>query len=191
MSAEQSVAEPRNLAELVSRAAARHPDKAALVAGGRTVSWGELDALVSALASSLVARGLPAGSRVGLLLPNSIEFAVAYFGVLRAGLVALPLNTAYTATELGYQLSDSGASLVFASGPFAELVSSVEVVVTGSEAWESLLASSSGGAASGGAARAGAEDTAVLLYTSGTSGRPKGAMLTHRALLANLAQLSR
>src|SRR5207302_1396114 len=117
------------------------------------------------------------------LLPNGIEFAVAYFGVLRAGLVALPLNTAYTATEIGYQLADSGASLVLTSGSLAELAagSSVDVSSVDECVADEPLAGPLGGA----------EDTAVLLYTSGTSGRPKGAMLTHRALLANLAQLSR
>jgi long-chain acyl-CoA synthetase len=183
--------DPRNVSDLVSRAAARHPAKPALVAGSRTVTWGELDGAVSALAAGLLARGLAAGDRVGLLLPNGIEFATAYFGVLRAGLVALPLNTAYTAAEIGYQLSDSGASLVLASDALAELAagSPAEVVAVGSDAWSALV-SSAGGAESV-AARGGAEDTAVLLYTSGTSGRPKGAMLTHRALLANLAQLAR
>jgi len=175
--------EPRNVSDLVSLAAARHPDKPALVHGARTVSWAELERLVASLAAGLVARGLPAGERVGLLLPNGIEFAIAYFGVLRAGLVALPLNTAYTAPEIGYQLGDSGAALVFASGSLAELAagSSVEVVTVESVTADDPLADS----------RAGAEDIAVLLYTSGTSGRPKGAMLTHRALLANLAQLAR
>lgn len=181
------MADPRNVSELVSRAAARHADKPALVAGARTVTWGEFESLVAAIGGGLVARGLAPGERVGLLLPNGVEFAAAYFGVLRAGLVALPLNTAYTAVEIGYQLADSGVSLVLASEPLAALAaeSSVEVVVAGSPAWSSLL----DGAGLDGP-RGGAEDTAVLLYTSGTSGRPKGAMLTHRALLANLAQLS-
>lgn len=181
------MAEPRNVSELVSRAAARHPDKPALVAGARTVTWLELEGQVAAVAGGLVARGLAAGERVGLLLPNGIEFAAAYFGVLRAGLVALPLNTAYTASEIGYQLGDAGVSVVLASEALAGLAAeaSVEVVVVGSEAWSSLLS-----AEPLGEVRGGAEDTAVLLYTSGTSGRPKGAMLTHRALLANLAQLS-
>jgi len=180
------MAEPRNVSELVSRAAARHPDKAALVAGSRTVNWGEFEGLVAALAGGLVARGLAPGERVGLLLPNGIEFATAYFGVLRAGLVALPLNTAYTAPEIGYQIADAGVSLVVASESLAGLAaeSSADVVVVGSEDWSSLLA------ADAVEPRGGAEDTAVLLYTSGTSGRPKGAMLSHRALLANLAQLA-
>jgi long-chain acyl-CoA synthetase len=95
---------------------------------------------------------------------NTADFAVTYFGVLRAGRVAVPLNPAYTDDERGYALSDAGVSLVvestLADGPVAPLPASVS-----------------------------AEDVAVLLYTSGTSGRPKGAMLTHRALAANHAQL--
>jgi long-chain acyl-CoA synthetase len=189
MTVADAVAEPRNVSELVSRAATRHADKPALVDGARTVTWGELERSVAAFAAGLAARGLPAGERVGLLLPNGIEFAVAYFGVLRAGLVALPLNTAYTAAEIGYQLVDSGASLVLAADSLAGLAAepSVEVVIAGTEEWTALLATDPASVQP----RGGAEDTAVLLYTSGTSGRPKGAMLTHRALLANLAQLTR
>src|SRR5438105_4664911 len=106
MSAADRVAEPRNVSDLVSRAAARHPDKPALVAGARAISWGELESAVASLAGGLAARDLRDGDRVGLLLPNGVDFAVAYFGVLRAGLVALPLNTAYTASEIGYQLDN-------------------------------------------------------------------------------------
>jgi long-chain acyl-CoA synthetase len=182
-----SAQEPRNLADLVARAAADQPDKAALLAGARSITWRELDAAVSALADGLAARGLAPGDRVGLLLPNGIEFATAYFGVLRAGLVALPLNTAYTAQEIGYQLADSGAALVVTSAGHTDLVDGVPTVVVGAEDWTALLETEAGP----GGRSAGAEDLAVLLYTSGTSGRPKGAMLTHRALLANLAQLAR
>jgi long-chain acyl-CoA synthetase len=189
MTGGKCVADVRNVSELVSRAASRHPDKSALVAGSRTVTWGELETAVATLAAGLVARGLQPGDRVGLLQPNGIDFAVAYFGVLRAGFVALPLNTAYTANEIGYQLSDSGAALVIASGSHAHLAapSEVEVVTVGTDAWTALNAA---GGESLAKARGGAEDTAVLLYTSGTSGRPKGAMLSHRALLANLSQLA-
>src|SRR5689334_3737314 len=103
---------PRNLADLVARAAAAQPGKPALIDGDRRLTWGEFEQAVDRFAAGVAARSLSPGARVGLLLPNSIEFAVAYFGVLRAGLVALPLNTAYTADELGYQLADSSAALV-------------------------------------------------------------------------------
>ena len=175
----------RNLADVVRRAAERAPDREALVAGSRTLSWAELDRAVDGLAAALAARGLNAGDRVGLLLANSIEFVVGYFGVLRAGLVALPLNTAYTESELRYQIEDAGARLVIADEARAHVTRDVEAVVAGAAEWDAMTQSPPGDGST-----AGAEDLAVLLYTSGTTGRPKGAMLSHRALLANLGQLA-
>jgi long-chain acyl-CoA synthetase len=176
-----------NVADLVTRAAATAPERAALVAASETVTWAELAGRVDRLAAGLRARGLDAGARVGLLLPNSIEFAVAYFGVLRAGLVAVPLNTGYTAAELGLQLDDAAAALVVTTEEHAALVESLPTVIVGTPDWTALAESDAAAAGAG----AGDEDLAVLLYTSGTTGRPKGAMLSHRALLANLDQLSR
>ncbi len=178
-----------NVADLVARAAAASPDKAALVFHGQSTTWAELDTLVSATARGLRARGLETGDRVALVLGNTPDFAAAYFGTLRAGLVALPLNTGYTADELRHALSDSGASVVLAGASMAEVAraaAEVPVVVTGSEEHVALVVDRSPYAPEGAG-----EDLAVLLYTSGTSGRPKGAMLTHRALLANLEQASR
>ena len=175
----------RNLADLVRSAAAATPDKPALVGADRSVTWAELDREVGALAGALRARGLGAGDRVGILLPNSIAFATTYFAVLRAGLVALPLNTAYTEPELQHQLADSSASLVVTDDGHRELLDGTTLVV-GSDGWRESLAHEPFADSS-----TGSEDLAVLLYTSGTTGRPKGAMLSHRALLANLEQLSR
>ena len=196
MSASTSPPQPvsgplRNLADVVRRAAERTPEAEALVAGGRALSWAELDRAVDGFAAGLAARGLQPGDRVGLLLANSIEFVVGYFGILRAGLVALPLNTAYTAGELAYQLDDAGARLVIADEARGHLTGDVETVVAGSAQWEEMTqwdAMTQASPAEGSVA--GAEDLAVLLYTSGTTGRPKGAMLSHRALLANLGQLA-
>jgi long-chain acyl-CoA synthetase len=176
----------RNLADLVRSAAAASPDKPALVGAARSVSWAELDREVDALAGSLCTRGLSQGDRVGILLPNSVEFATTYFAVLRAGLVALPLNTAYTAPELQHQLTDAGASLVVTDEKHRELLGGTTTLVVGGEEWQAALTHD---AFEGGST--GSEDLAVLLYTSGTTGIPKGAMLSHRALLANLEQLSR
>src|SRR3954463_5293711 len=185
----------RNLADLVRSAAAASPDKPALVSADRSVSWAELDREVDALAGALGNQGLgdhglgnhglSQGDRVGILLPNSLEFATTYFAVLRAGLVALPLNTAYTAPELQHQLTDAGASLVVTDEAHAGLLDGTILVVAGEE-WRAALTHD---AFKGGST--GSEDLAVLLYTSGTTGSPKGAMLSHRALLANLEQLSR
>jgi long-chain acyl-CoA synthetase len=175
----------RNLADLVRSAAAATPDKPALIGPERSVSWNELDHEVDALAGALRSRGLDSGDRVGILLPNSLAFATTYFAVLRAGLVALPLNTAYTAPELQHQLTDSGARLVVTDEAHRELLDLTTLVV-GDDEWRDALAHEAFEGAS-----TGSEDLAVLLYTSGTTGRPKGAMLSHRALLANLEQLSR
>jgi long-chain acyl-CoA synthetase len=180
-------ADPRNLADLVARAAAGDPDKTALVHGDRTLTWAQLDATVDRVAAGLVEGGAVAGDRIGLLLANSIEFAVGYFAVLRAGLVALPLNTAFTADELQYQLQDAQARLVITDEAHRQLLGDVASVVVGTEQWQALTTTSAAPPHS----TVGAEDLAVLLYTSGTTGRPKGAMLSHRALLANLAQLTR
>ena len=178
-------AQARNLAELVRRAATTSPSKTALVCGARRVTWQELDRLVDRVATALLARGLEPGDRVGLLLPNSVEFATAYFAVLRAGLVALPLNTAYTADELVFQVTDAGAGLVITDG--GRTVGDVDVLHIDADGWNDAVARPADPVEH----VTGAEDLAVLLYTSGTTGRPKGAMLSHRALLANLDQLSR
>jgi long-chain acyl-CoA synthetase len=180
-----------NLAELVRAAATAHPDKPALVFHSEVTSWGELDRRVDGAARGLRALGLELGDRVALHLGNTPDFPVAYFGALRAGLVALPVNTGYTPAELAHVLGDSGARAVVTSGGGAQAVREADggvehVLVTGESSWSDLEADCSPYPAVGGG-----EDLAVLLYTSGTSGRPKGAMLTHRALLANLEQTGR
>jgi long-chain acyl-CoA synthetase len=151
------------------RAAGRsRPDGVALIAGETVLTWADLDSRVDAAAYRLVRMTDP-GDRVAIVLGNSIDFAVTYFGVLRAGLVAVPLNPGYTSDELGYVLADSGARLVLRDGyePPSLPPETVELPDTQSD------------------------QLAVLHYTSGTSGRPKGAMLTHGALAANHDQLDR
>ena len=149
----------------VREAARRRPDRVALIAGETTLTWADLDRRVDAAAGRVRALAPVGGARVAIVQGNTVDFAVTYFGVLRAGLVAVPLNPGYTADERAYALSDAGAALVV-DGPLPD----------------------------GPHTQAGppaASDLAVLLYTSGTSGRPKGAMLTHAALAANHAQLDR
>jgi long-chain acyl-CoA synthetase len=164
---------PRNVADLVRCAARRSPDKPALLSEAKQLSWRDLDQTVDRVAAGLLGRGLRAGDRVALVLGNSVEFVAAYFGVLRAGLVAVPVNPGYPAEEKRHQLEDSGAAL--AIGASAGAVASVEQVLGPPGEVE---------------AGSGGEDLALLMYTSGTSGRPRGAMLSHRALLANLEQMS-
>ncbi len=184
-----------NLADLVRAAAERSPDKAAFLSGATSTSWREVDAQVDAAAAALVDLGLQQGDRVGIRLPNTLEFPVAYFGVLRAGLVAVPLNPGCTAQELRWMLSDSGARAVVTDAAgrdvllsLAQELPGLERVLVTDASWDELLDAAAGRQIS---SPAGGEDLAVLLYTSGTSGRPKGAMLPHRALVANLDQTAR
>ena len=190
-----------NLADLVRAAAERTPAKAALLQADEQLSWAELDAGVSRVAEGLRRLGLVTGDRVALMLGNTPAFAQCYFGILRAGLVAVPVNTAYTPRELEHVLGDSGARAVVtaatAAAGLAELRTALpgleHVVVAegsrvppGTVALDAVVAGGSGGPV---ASTGGGEDLALLIYTSGTSGRPKGAMLSHRALLANLDQV--
>ena len=193
-----------DLAGLVRLAAGHGADRPAFVldtaaAGdpaGR-LTWGQLDAAVDDCARALQALGLQPGDRVGLVLGNTLDFPVCYFGVLRAGLVAVPANTGFTVAELTHVLTDSGARAVLAGPAAAQVVTDLQdaapalehVLVVGGPAGPGTF----GEPVAGGPvdAPAGGEATAVVLYTSGTSGRPRGAMLSHRALLASLEQTAR
>ncbi|MEH1167173.1 AMP-binding protein [Micromonospora sp. CPCC 205539] len=184
-----------NLADRVHRAALDHGDQAALYWRGRTISWSELDATVDAAAHGLNAAVPPTDPgdtppRVAIALPNTPDFVVGWLGALRAGLVAVPVNPGFTAPELRHVLADSGASVLIGTDRVRGLVAEVAAdlpaltAVHGTpptaDAPETPLR-----------ARRGGDDLAVLLYTSGTEGRPKGAMLPHRALLANQDQVDR
>ena len=152
-------------------------------------------------------RGRPAAARPDRRRPrsasacsNTPDFVVAYFGALRAGLVAVPLNTGYTADELRHALGDSGARALVAGRGTLTAAAEAAADLPGWSTCSSPAATPATGSscddvldASAGPVQAptGGEDLAVVLYTSGTSGRPRGAMLSHRALLANLDQGSR
>ncbi len=191
-----------NLADLVCAAAERAAGKTALLFGELALSWAELDQRVDRVAAGLQTLGLQAGDRVAVQLGNTPDFPAAYFGVLRAGLVAVPVNTGYTRPELQHVLGDSAARVLVTARAgaatglvlLADLDGLQHLVVAGAPAapagamtFEELLT----GGAERAATTAGGEDLAVVLYTSGTSGRPKGAMLSHRALLSNLDQCAR
>jgi long-chain acyl-CoA synthetase len=162
----------------VAAAAATRPDRPALITAEAVLSWSDVDARVSAAAGGVVARTAP-GDRVAIVLGNTLDFVAAYFGTLRAGRVAVPLNPGYTADELDYAFTDSGAALIVADGPGPGALRS----------WEARRVRHPPEAAVETLPQVKAGDLAVLLYTSGTSGRPKGAMLTHAALAANHDQL--
>jgi long-chain acyl-CoA synthetase len=189
-----------NVADLVRRAARRNPEHAALLHGPSRMSWAELDAAADRVAAALAALGLAAGDRIAIQLGNTLDFPIVYFGALRAGLAAVPTNTGYTEPELAYLLADSGATALVTSSVAtiealdrlrANAPALAHVVVaapSGPDGTVTLAALLAGAPAEPWQPATGGEDLAALIYTSGTSGRPRGAMLSHRALLANLDQ---
>ncbi len=103
-----------SLAGLVRAAARRDPGAPAVVAGNRRMTWAELDEAVDRVAAGYAGHGLHAGDRVAVQLPNGVDWLRAVLGALRAGLVVVPVNTAYTDPELEHVLTDSGAALLVA-----------------------------------------------------------------------------
>lgn len=178
-----------NLADLVARHAEQTPEAIALVQPRptrRTLTWAEFDQLVTGVAAGLAGHDLVAGQRVGLLGVNSIDFVVAYFAALRAGLVVVPINPQGTAIEVATILSDSGARVLLADPGAAGVVdSSVQVLPLTAAGLIDLAAHAEAPVSS----PRDRESLAGLLYTAGTSGDPKAVMLTHRALLAHLEHL--
>jgi long-chain acyl-CoA synthetase len=163
-------------------------DRPALRLGAATTTYRELDGASARVAGLLRERGLEPGDRVGVMLPNTPEFALVYYGVLRAGGVVVPMNPLLKAREVAYYLGDSGARLVFAWHGFADEASAgakraeAEALVVDPATFGEALASSRPARE---VAERADDDTAVILYTSGTTGRPKGAELTHANLARN------
>jgi long-chain acyl-CoA synthetase len=179
-----------NLALNLVEAAQMYPQRAAVRLGGLALTYTELDERSARVAGLLGARGVGPGSRVGLMLPNVAEFPVLYYGVLRVGAAVVPMNPLLKAREVEYYLGDSGAELIFAWEPVAgEAAKGAEAAGVGfvpvaTEAFDRLLGDQAPVTAMTSRAD---DDTAVILYTSGTTGRPKGAELTHANLARNAA----
>ena len=177
-----------NLAESLAHNAAAQPDRIALHLGDQTTSYRDLDEQSARVAGLLVARDVTPGMPVGIMLPNVPEFAAVYYGVLRAGAVVVPMNPLLKAREVAYYLGDSGAPVIFAwhvTAPEVEVgagEAGAEVILVDPATFPDLLATAT--PAPQVVDRA-ADDTAVILYTSGTTGRPKGAELTQENLIKN------
>ena len=191
------VERPASVPHMLEAAVAAKPDGEALVCGERRWSWRDVEREVAAAAIALAERGISQGDRVALLVGNRAEFVFALFAILRLGAIAVPLSTRYQTPEIAYALNDCGASLLIYEAdlasrlPAPEQVRSVRkhVIVggtvavpgDGAEPWQALTQAR--GAAPPKLGQE--EDTAIILYTSGTTGRPKGAMLTHLSLISS------
>jgi long-chain acyl-CoA synthetase len=189
-----------NVANLLRNAARRTPEATAIAHGPRPVrSYRELGRRAAGLASAFAARcGLRPGDRVVLAMRNRPDYVEALFGLWHAGLVAVPVNARLHAEEIGFILESSGARLCLADDALAGALATLPGIAGGAvrllgvETSEyAQLALAEGGAP----AEVAPDDAAWLFYTSGTTGRPKGATLTHRNLmvmaLAHLADIDR
>ncbi|MER7282642.1 long-chain fatty acid--CoA ligase [Dactylosporangium sp. NPDC000244] len=184
-----------NLALILREQAARNPDRLLLHSGADSWSYRAVDTASGRLAAALRRLGLRPGDRIAVQLPNVPEFVIAYFGALRAGLVMVPLSPQLTAHELRYHLIDSQARLIIThelsveqASEAARDIGDVPVHVVASDAapdgvahFDDLLT----GDDESDLHPTAPEDTAVLLYSSGTTGKPKGAELTHFQLFMN------
>jgi long-chain acyl-CoA synthetase len=180
-----------NLATLLTTTAAKHPERIAIRLDDIAVPYAGLDAASQRVAGLLREMGVEDGDRVGIMLPNTPHFPMAYYGALRLGAVVVPMNPLLSPREVAYYLDNSGAKVLLAWHDFA---ASAEGGAEQAEGDAQVLLVEPADIAQRVAAAPAIEevahkegdDTAVVLYTSGTTGRPKGAELTHHSIGSNV-----
>lgn len=195
-----------NLSTLLEDSARRHPDRDAVVLGTSRLDYATLDARANQVAGLLASRGIRPGDRVALSCPNLPAFPIVYYGILKAGAVVVPLNILLKGREVAYHLADSGAKAYvcfegtpelpmglegaagFADAPDCEhffVIGAAPGTPSSIEGVETLEHAVADQPTSFETVVTQATDTAVILYTSGTTGRPKGAELSHSNLVLN------
>ncbi|MEU9086560.1 long-chain fatty acid--CoA ligase [Streptomyces sp. NPDC048357] len=196
-----------NLASLLENSARTVPDRTAVVLGVQRPTYAELDTAARRVANLLHARGIGPGDKVAVSCPNLPWFPIVYYGILKAGAVVVPLNVLLKGREIAYHLADSEAKAYFCfeGGPdlpmgqegwsgFGEtpgcdaffLMTAAPTADSPIAGAETLTAALAGQSADFETVATEPGDTAVILYTSGTTGRPKGAELTHSNLMLNV-----
>ncbi len=178
-----------NLADNLATAAREHGDGVALKLDDVELTYHQLDGASAHVAGMLKAKGVGPGDRVGVMLPNVPYFPIVYYGILRLGAVVVPMNVLLKRREVGFYLADPGAKLVFAWHDFAEAAQTgaeeagAECLLVNPGDFERLVGEAEPIVE---VADRDPDDTAVILYTSGTTGKPKGAELTHANLTRNV-----
>jgi long-chain acyl-CoA synthetase len=179
----------RNLASIVTESAERDPEHLAIKLDDFELNYQLLNEASARVAGLLKSKGIEPGDRVGVMLPNVPHFPVVFYGALRAGAVVVPMNVLLKPREVGFYLKDPEAKLVFAWHDFAEAAeqgasdAGAESILVKPGEFEEMLFEQE---AEHDIADRSGDDTAVILYTSGTTGTPKGAELTHDNLLGNV-----
>ncbi|HEX9057497.1 MAG TPA: long-chain fatty acid--CoA ligase [Ktedonobacterales bacterium] len=188
-----------DLGQMLTRTAGQAPDKPAIIFRDQLTSFGELNRRANQVANALIGLGIQPGDRVALFIHNLPIFIEAYYGILKAGATVIPLNVLYKAGEIEYIFNDSGAKAILTFGPFVKealiaqagapalrhVIVAAPEDVPGTLAWRTTCGEAPEHEPQ---VPVGENDIAVICYTSGTTGRPKGAMLAHRNLLANCEQ---
>jgi long-chain acyl-CoA synthetase len=186
-----------SLGEILPLAAQRFGNKVALIFEGRELTFTDLDKLSNRLANGLVSLGVKPGDRVTLYSSNCWEWIVSYYGALKAGAVINPLNVMLTAEETEYVVKDCGAKVIIASKDKGEALLGIEArtsvgniilfgedTLPGALSFRQIMQEASD---KFDAVQVKPESTSTIGYTSGTTGHPKGAMLTHRGVMLNSA----
>ena len=179
---------PKNLGELLNVSATKHPERIAIVFGRKKITYKILDELTNDIASGLIDLGIKKGDKVALFLDNCPEFVISYYGILKAGGVVVPINYMFKIEEAKYILEDSQTKAMITLRMYLAMaeelrlrVDSLKYIVTPGE----LLCLKKHNQYVHTQASTEPEDLAVILYTSGTTGFPKGAMLSHYNLISN------
>ncbi len=185
---------PKNVVEMLENTVRKYPDREGFISEERRLTFGEFDRIVNRIAAGLQSRGIHKGDRIALLLGIQIEFPLAFFAVMKLGALAVPLNTRFKGEELAYEINDSGSRMLIVDAeywPFIEpalpQLNTVEkiffhgpIAPQGTEPF-SVLEKNQGDKFT--PASIAEPDEALLMYTSGTTGKPKGAILQQRGLV--------
>src|SRR5688572_15436468 len=186
-----------SIPELLKQRAGAAPDKPFLFseADGRQFTYKEFETAVKRTASLLVANGIRQGDVVSLLLPNSVEYVIAYFACWQIGALAGPINSLLKAQEIAYVISNSEAKALLVNSEFfpildlirEQLRDTLRVIIQFDNEAEATAGTADG---RGSGADLSCDDEAIIIYTSGTTGKPKGCLLTHGNVVANARQIS-
>jgi long-chain acyl-CoA synthetase len=189
-------AEPRSIPELLKQRVDAAPDKSFLFseADKREFTYKQFEAAVHRTARMLAAHGVGKGDVVSLLLPNSVEYVIAYFACWQIGALAGPINSLLKSQEIAYVISNSEAKALLVNSEFLPVVEtirnelhSLQAVITFDNEADVTSAYSEGSAP---LADIDCDHEAIIIYTSGTTGKPKGCLLTHGNVIANARQIS-